>query len=77
MNPLPVTKKVTAKSSRENVRAIKNPAKIPGVINGKVTLVRTFQLLAPRSLAASIKVGLISISFGRTIKTTIGTLNAI
>ena len=76
-NPFPVTKNVTAKSSSEYVNAIKNPAKIPGVIYGRITFVNTSQLLAPRSRAASIKDGLISIKFGRTIKTTIGTLKAI
>src|SRR5699024_11499486 len=76
-NPFPVTKNVTAKSSSEYVKAIKNPANIPGVIYGKITFVKIFQFVAPRSRAASINDELISCNFGNTIITKIGTLKAI
>ncbi|MNC52203.1 hypothetical protein D3C75_1015360 [compost metagenome] len=46
------------------------------MIIGRITLVRTFSLLAPRSRAASVSVGLISCRCGRIISTAIGTLNA-
>lgn len=42
-----------------------------------ITFVNTSKRLAPKSRAASISDGFISASFGRTIKTTIGMLNAI
>ena len=75
-NPLPVTKNVTAKSSREYVSARKNPANIPGLIKGIITRVNTSRFDAPRSTAASISEGLISCNFGSTIITTIGILKA-
>lgn len=74
--PFPVTKNVTAKSSSEYVSAMKNPAKTPGAMYGKITLLNTFHWLAPKSRAASMSVGLISCNFGNTISTTIGILNA-
>ena len=56
---------------------MKNPAKIPGMIYGSITFDKMSQLLAPRSRAASIKDELISCNLGKTMMTTIGTLNAI
>src|SRR4051794_11839118 len=43
------------KSSKERVKAINAPEKIPGRMSGKVTFQKIFQGGAPRSLAASSK----------------------
>ncbi|MNP33911.1 hypothetical protein D3C76_1271750 [compost metagenome] len=56
---------------------MKKPLKIPGLMTGRITLVSTSVLEAPRSRAASARLGLISSRCGKIIRTAIGTLKAI
>ena len=51
--PLPEVKYVTTKSSSENVNAIKNPDKMPGIICGTTALKNDFIGGQPRSSDAS------------------------
>jgi hypothetical protein len=40
VTPLPVVKKLITKSSRDRVRASKNPVITPGIISGIITLLK-------------------------------------
>ena len=62
--PLPVTKYEITKSSKLIVNAINAPATIPDVICGTTTLVNACIGVAPKSSAASIKLGSKDLNFG-------------
>lgn len=68
LNPLPVVKYPTTKSSKLIVNAKTTPEKIPPLIAGIMTLITLLKGLIPKSNAASIKFGSISFILGNTDK---------
>ena len=54
------------KSSKDNVIASKNPEKTPGIISGTITFASALLGEAPKSNAASYKLGSICCNFGLT-----------
>lgn len=53
ITPEPVVKDAFIKSSKDCVKAKREPAKIPGAIIGKVTFVKVWKGVAPKLKAAS------------------------
>ena len=64
--PLPRVKAVTMKSSKLKVIESRNPDKTPGRISGTITFPNACLGDAPKSKAASYKLGSIWINFGLT-----------
>ena len=75
--PLPVTKYEIMKSSKDIVKAMSAPDTTPGMICGTMTFHIACVGLAPRSIAASARLGSSPRSFGMTLKITYGVQNAI
>ena len=68
--PGPVVKNEITKSSNDIVKAIKAPETIPGMISGTITLIRACHGVAPRSNAASGRLGSIWRSLGMMLSMT-------
>ena len=75
LTPLPVTKYEMIKSSKLIVNATSAPEIIPGIICGTITLVSACHGVAPKSSAASARLGSNDRSFGITLSITYGIQN--
>ena len=73
--PDPVLKKLMTKSSIDSVNANIAPVVIPGIISGMITFLIAFIGVAPKSIAASIRLLSICLSFGSTDNITYGMQN--
>ncbi len=75
LTQFPVTKYEITKSSNDIVKAISAAARIDGEICGRMTFVKAWNGVAPKSKAASVKLGSRVLSLGITAKITYGILN--
>ena len=66
LTPLPVVKYEMTKSSKLIVNAMSAPETIPGLICGTMTFASAWNGVAPRSIAASMRLGSSERSFGVT-----------
>src|SRR5699024_1839227 len=70
LNPLPVVKNETTKSSNDNVNASKAPAPIPGLISCIIIFLKVYQGVATSSIAAAGRFLSICFNLGKIVNIT-------